>query len=499
MTDDTALSENKLITQDNKKCQVILSDPAIYKKLHNFLSFKTTGVEFTPAYQNGWNGITYLMNKSGVFFSGLAPKVRGFLEKHDVVFTEEDRRANLQLCSEIDLSKRLKKMEMEPRDYQQEIVDAALANRKGIIRACTGSGKTLCTGIITAKLNKPTIIYVIGLDLLEQFHALFSSLFDEPIGFIGNGVCDIHRINIASIWTISSALKIKKPIIDDDLDEKELAPSQIQSANILEMLQQTKVHIFDESHVITTDTIKSIFNKIDPEYIYGFSGTPFRDDGSELLINSILGEQIINVPASRLIAAGYLAQPIIKFARVPKTYIGTGTSNYQTVYKEYVTENIIRNKIIIENTKELLTKNYQVLVLFKHLQHGKNLRELFDSEEINYEYLSGNDALDKRLSVKASLLEHKTNLVLASSIFDIGIDISSLSGLVLAGGGKSSIRTLQRVGRVIRKSKGKKFAAIVDFYDDVRYLKGHTKIRHKIYKSEEGFKLMIPKNITDLK
>jgi len=491
--------ENKLIILDNKKCQVILSDPAVYKKLHNFLSFKTVGVEYTPAYQNGWNGITYLMNKSGTFFSGLAPKVRGFLEKHEVVFTEEDRRADLQHCSEIDLSKKLKELEMEPRDYQQEIVDAALANRKGIVRACTGSGKTLCTGIITAKINKPTIIYVIGLDLLKQFHALFSSLFDEPIGFIGNGVCNIHRINIASIWTISSALKIKTPVIDDDLDEKELAPNQIQSANILEMLQKTKVHIFDESHVITTDTIKSIFNKIDPEYIYGFSGTPFRDDGSELLINSILGEQIINVPASRLIAAGYLAQPIIKFARVPKTYIGTGTSSYQTVYKEYITENIIRNKIIIENTKELLNKNYQTLVLFKHLQHGKNLRELFDAENISYEYLSGNDALDKRLEVKERLLTKKSNLVLASSIFDIGVDIPSLSALVLAGGGKSSIRTLQRVGRVIRKSVGKKYAAIVDFYDDVRYLKGHTKIRYKIYKSEDGFRLMIPKNIIDLK
>lgn len=499
MTDDTALPENKLIIQDNKKCQIILSDPAIYKKLHHYLSFKTTGVEFTPAYQNGWNGINYLMNKNGVFFSGLAPKVRAFLHKNDVVFVEEDKRLPIVSNLAINLADKLKELKMEPRDYQQEIVAAALANRKGIVRACTGSGKTLCTGMIAASLNKPTIIYVIGLDLLEQFHSLFSSLFDEPIGFIGNGVCDIHRINVASIWTISSALKIKAPVIDDDLDEKELEPNQIQSAHILEMLKQTKVHIFDESHVITTDTIKSIFNKIDPEYIYGFSGTPFRDDGSELLINSILGEQIINVPASRLIAAGYLAQPIIKFARVPKTYIGSGTSSYQTVYKEYITENIIRNKIIIENTKELLNKNYQILVLFKHLQHGKNLRELFDAENIAYEYLSGNDALDKRLKVKERLLSKKSNLVLASSIFDIGVDIPSLSALVLAGGGKSSIRTLQRVGRVIRKSVGKKYAAIVDFYDDIRYLKGHTKIRHKIYKSEEGFKLMIPKNITDLK
>jgi len=165
------------------------------------------------------------------------------------------------------------------------------------------------------------------------------------------------------------------------------------------------------------------------------------------------------------------------------------------VYKEYITENIIRNNLIINNTKELLTKNYQVLVLFKHLQHGKNLCELFDKQNITYEYLSGSDPLEKRMKVKENLLSKKSNLVLASSIFDIGVDISSLSALILTGGGKSSIRALQRIGRVIRKFPGKKFAAIVDFYDDVKFLKTHSKKRYKIYSTETGFKIIVPKEL----
>jgi superfamily II DNA or RNA helicase len=487
---------NKLIILDNKKCQISLIDPSLHKKLHNYLSYKQIGVEYTQQFQNGWSGITYLLNKNGTFSSGLYSKVKDWLIRNEVSFIEEDRRASVEINSEINLTNKLQPLGIEPRDYQTEIVETALANRKGIVRAATGSGKTLCTALITAKLNKPTIIYVIGLDLLEQFHQLFSSLFDEPIGYIGNGVCDIHRINIASIWSVSSALKIKKPIAsDEEIDNDEAEPTQTQSEKIVEMLQTTKLHIFDESHVVTTDTIKSIFSKIDPEHIYGFSGTPFRDDGSELLINSILGEQIIDVPASRLIAAGHLAQPIIKFVKVPKTYIGSGTSSYQTVYKEYITENIIRNKLIVENTKELLTKKYQVLVLFKHLQHGKNLRELFDEEDIDYEYLSGSDSLETRLEVKENLLTKKSNLVLASSIFDIGVDIPSLSALVLCGSGRSSLRCIQRIGRIIRKYQGKKYAAVVDFYDDVRYLKGHSKIRHKIYASEKGFKIMSLKEL----
>ena len=489
----------EIIVNNNKFGKVVTDDEKKFNKLRNYLSFKPAGVEFTPAFKAGWNGITYLLDNNGNFLLGLLDKVKAFLEKNKINYTLIDNRPSLSKNESIDLSDKLKEFKFSTREYQQRIVDAAINNRKGIVRACTGSGKTLCAALIAAKLNKPIIVYVIGLDLLQQFHNLFSSLFNEKIGFIGNGVCEVARINIASIWTISSALKIKNPIMDDDEDdEKEIAPNQSQSEKILNILKNTKVHIFDESHVVTTNTIKQIYSKIDPEHIYGFSGTPFRDDNSDLLINGILGEQIVNVPASELVADGYLAQPIIKFTYVPKTFVSTGTTNYQTVYKEYIVENNIRNNLIVKNTQELLTKNYQVLVLFKQLQHGKILSQLFDDNGVKYEYLSGTDSLEARNQVKENLLTKKSNLVLASSIFDIGVDISSLSALVLAGGGKSSIRTLQRVGRVIRKFEGKKHAAIVDFYDDVRYLKGHSRRRYEVYKSETGFKLIIPATIKDL-
>lgn len=486
----------QLTIVNNKHAKITLPDQTLFNRLRRTLSYKTAGVEYTAAYKNGWDGVNYLLAKNGTFLLGLLNKVIDFLKINKVDYQLVDKREKLIINESIDLSINLNKYGYTARSYQQRIVDAAIANTKGIVRACTGAGKTLCTALITASLNKPTNIYVIGIDLLQQFHDLFSSLFNQPIGFIGNGICRIHTINIVSIWSVSSALRLKHSIVtDDELEEKETAPTQTQSEQIVRMLQSAKVHIFDESHVVTTDTIKNIFSKIDPEHIYGFSGTPFRDDGSDLLINGILGEQIVNVPASELIAEGHLAQPIVKFVRVPKTYIGTGTANYQTVYKEYITENIIRNNIIIDQVKDLLTKNYQVLVLFKHLQHGKNLCELFEQHQINYEYLSGTDSLEKRQETKQNLLSKKSNLVLASSIFDIGVDISSLSALVLAGGGKSSIRALQRIGRVIRKFPGKKYAAIVDFLDDVKYLKAHSKKRHKIYCTETGFKIIIPQDL----
>jgi superfamily II DNA or RNA helicase len=479
----------KIIILDNKKCQIFSEDTDLLKRLHTYLSFKLAGVEYTPAYQNGWNGITYLLSKSNKFNYGLLSKVESFLKDRNILYTVEDRRAHKSVNVELNIEDNLKRYKLIPRDHQIKICQAAYSNDRGIIRAATGSGKTLCTALITAKLNKPTIVYVIGLDLLDQFYKLYCKLFNEPIGYIGNGVCNIKRINIASIWTIGRSLKLDtKDIIDDDDggdNEKELDENN--RVEILNLLNETKVHIFDESHVVTTNTISEIYKNINPEHMYGFSGTPFRDDNSDLQINGILGEQIIDISASELIDKNLLAMPLIKFYTVPKMSV---SSTYPTVYKEYIVENSVRNDMIVRLAQELINKKYTPLVLFKQIRHGDILLEKFLEKNIKCEMLYGNDSLDRRNEVKDKLVKKEINLILASTIFDLGLDLPELNALILCGGGKSRIRALQRIGRVIRAAPGKKFAAVVDFYDQVKFLKKHSTIRYGVYLSEPGFKVI---------
>ena len=109
--------------------------------------------------------------------------------------------------------------------------------------------------------------------------------------------------------------------------------------------------------------------------------------------------------------------------------------------------------------------------------------------------LYGNDNLDRRTEVKTLLVDKKINVILASTIFDLGIDIPELNALVLCGSGKSTIRALQRIGRVIRFLPNKKYAAVVDFYDQVKFLKKHSQLRADIYSSEDGFKVILCKEM----
>src|ERR1700690_826665 len=161
---------------------------------------------------------------------------------------------------------------------------------------------------------------------------------------------------------------------------------------------------------------------------------------------------------------------------------------YTAVYKEYIVENEIRNNLIVKLSKELIDKKYTPLVLFKQIKHGEILFEKLQEIGIKCAMLYGNDSLDKRNEIKDQLIKGKINLIVASTIFDIGLDLPELNALILCSGGKSSIRALQRIGRVIRPMPGKKYAAVVDFFDQVKFLKKHSMIRYKIYSAEDGFK-----------
>jgi superfamily II DNA or RNA helicase len=483
---------NQITILNNKTCKLSTDNMDLRSIIYASLSFKLNGVEYTQAYQNGWDGKTYLLTKKNEFPSGLLNTVQQIIKDNGQEVSIVDNRNPITNAAPLDISAKLTILGKIPRDYQTDVLNAALANRKGIIRACTGAGKTLCMAMVTAALNKPTIIFVIGIDLLKQIHDFFSSIFDEPIGFVGNGVCDIHRINIVSIWTVGKALNIKDIVFDADEMEKEDFNKE-NEVLIKEMLKKTPIHLFDECHTITCDTVRSLVKYIDPERIFGFSGTPFRDDNSDLLITGILGEKIIDISASKLIEQGVLIQPIIKFLSVP--YMSAGTKKYQEVYKEYIVENNVRNKMIVSSTKSLIEKGYSPLVLFKQIKHGKILSELFDETGIKYTMLYGNDTLEKRTQVKQDFIDKKIDVILASTIFDLGIDLPSISALVLCGGGRSSIRCLQRIGRAIRYFDGKKQVAVVDFYDQIKFLKGHSKIRYNVYKSENGFKILPSKEM----
>lgn len=489
----------KILRYDNS-CQIINEDDSdfILKVLDNELSFTIQGAEFSKAFkgytnergeQITWDGKKHLLSGDLRFPVGLLDRVINIYTKHKKPLEIEDCRRNVSKSEPIDILEKLKLQGKTPRQYQLDAVDTAVKYNRGIVRMATGAGKTLCMALLTARLGKSTIIYVIGKDLLYQIYDLFSSLFDEEIGFIGDGKCEIKRINIVSVWSVGKVFGIKDLTTDDD-DSKEQEISKEKYRSIKEMLLNTQTHIIDECQMASCETIQTIAANTKAEYFYGFSASPWRDDNSDLLIEAVLGSRIVDIGAKKLIDAGFLVKPIIKFISVPP-YNGKKSSHYKTIYKNYITVNKVRNEMITKATISLVNQGFKTLVLFENIAHGKILKEMI-CKHVRCELLSGKDSSDKRKNVCDKLQNGEIDCIIASKIFVAGVDLPILSGLVNAGGGKASVSTIQKIGRILRLYPGKKIAAVIDFADQVPYLREHSERRREIYETE-GFELTWPK------
>ena len=465
-------------------------DEEILGALDTELSFKLLGAEFSQAYKGytndlgefvTWDGKRHLLSPSGKFPVGLLPRVMDFYAAKNMRPMIIDERPPIERSTPLDITNNLRAIGKEARPYQEHAANAAVATDRGIIRLATGGGKTLIAALITAKLGKPTIVYVIGKDLLYQTQDVFSKIFHEPIGIVGDGKCEIRSINVATVWSVGQALGLKNNItLDDDGEpEKKIDPDKFRK--IKEMLLNSAVHIMDECHLAACDTVQVIARNIKAEYVYGMSASPWRDDGADMLIEAFLGRKIVDVSARELIKQGYLVPPSIRFiAPMPYQF---KSGKYPSIYSRYIVENEQRNSMVVKATKSMVEQGFVPLVLFHTIKHGD---VLFDhmKKTVPTGLLSGKDSAKQREKIKDELESGKIKCLVASKIFDIGVDLPILSGLVIAGAGKSSVRALQRIGRVIRPYKGKKMSAIIDFADQAPYLSQHSEIRREIYESE---------------
>ena len=94
------------------------------------------------------------------------------------------------------------------------------------------------------------------------------------------------------------------------------------------------------------------------------------------------------------------------------------------------------------------------------------------------------------LKVLDMLSTGEIDLLIATSHVDEGVDISGLDACILACGGYNDRRLIQRVGRVLRKSKNGNYAYIIDFTDkNSRVLSKHSNFRLKMYKESIGVPL----------
>lgn len=434
------------------------------------LRYRSKGYWFSPAYQNGhWDGYRSLLTRGGTFPTGLLPRVEAALTKRDIPYCI----TVLTPPASAPQPKRWQ-LRVDLRDYQEEAVAVALKEKRGIFQMATGSGKTEVMIAITAALGLNTLVLVTNRDLALQTAKRFSDrLTGAEVGVFGAGRHTLADVTIATFQALRSFMRADLPAARAALAAYDVVHS-------------------DECHQLPTSTYLPLVLSIPAQYRFGWSATPFKKDdrAGELQLIGATGKVIIHLSPEDAVQAGTSVPTSVTMlqwasgepmASWPAHRFDVDDScfgSYAELYRKAVVENAPRNAAVIGAAQALAQAGRPTLVLVTSIEHGAAL-----SRELSVPFAHGSSDMATRKNALQALRDGSEHIIIASTIFDQGIDVPELSGLVIAGGGKAHHVVVQRVGRGSRTSEGKERLEVIDLFDThSRILWRHAKARRKAYK-----------------
>lgn len=414
------------------------------------------GYQFMKKYRKGrWDGYISLMHSFHEFPTGLLDPVVDYLRSkgYTVDLVQQERfpfsPVEPDFLNGITL-----------RDYQIEAANELLSAGRGVAKMATNSGKTEVMAAIIKALNFPkTLVVLHRKELLHQTAQRFEDRLGIRVGKIGDNEWDLEDVTIAMVQTLSSRDGHWK----------------FSDNNLL---------MIDECHLASSNQMLDAIRKIPGQYRFGFSGTPLKHDVlSDMKLISITGDIVYEIRNEFLIDEGYSAEPIVRIYTIEDHDKDNWELPYSEAYKKLIVENETRNNKISIIAEQAYARSKIVLILVSHIKHGKILFEKIHPEGTIF--VNGRDTSAYRESVLDLMKKVHKGIFIASPIFDEGIDVPGVDMVILACGGKSHVKLLQRIGRGLRRKEGRNVLDVIDFIDDSnKYLLRHSEDRIDTYVDE---------------
>lgn len=361
------------------------------------------------------------------------------------------------------------------RDYQLEAVEACVREKRGIIKAPTGSGKGDMIVAVVKRLPGRWLFLVHRDNLISQQ----AKRYKRYTGLIAN---EMSRTEPSS-WRIVSGLNMMTlqslaAGLRSDREGAKAALSQLDGV------------IVDEAHVAPADVYYSAIMSCSAEFRLGFSGTPLdRSDNRSLMAIACLGRVIYSVKPQALIDRGFLAAPTITMTTCRQPRVEGQRVSYHEAYDELIMDSEARNDAVIRLAQ---AAPKPCMVFVTKVDHGKLLTRLLRVEGVETEFVWGEKKKEAREAAVERLERGDSEVLVASVVFQEGVDIPSLASVVIASGGKSIIAALQRVGRGMRSDGGKKLTfEVYDLLDlGTPMLERHSRRRMNTY-VREGYSTFV--------
>ena len=426
--------------------------------LYRLYSEKSPGYQYSPSYKRRqWDGKIHFISRNGIFKTGLLEKVLEDLKKIKCVPELEYSYKKQVTHNSYDIKP------FSLYDFQQKLITKALQNHRGIVKAPTGSGKTLImAALIKAWAGKKMVLLFNAKQLLTQTYDFLT----DTCGMDNIGLCfgEGYIYGDIMLCTVQSIEKI----LETHLEEAE-------------------VLMVDECHEFANGKTTLAALKAFPKALYrlGFTATPPSDIIPKLNLEGSLGPLWASVSTSDLVDEGKLTKPIIQL--INRNYTASGLDedkSYLEVYDDYIVNNEERNNKIKEIVNDIRKQNERarILILTKSLDHGRTLENLLGGD---CEFLEGADSVGQRYNAISRFRGcRKSSILIGTKILQTGINIEEITHFINARGMKSEIATLQALGRALRRHDSKEVVYIYDFMDKEKYLGNHSRARKRHYENE---------------
>ena len=468
--------------EKNKKYAIVQGD--LFDDIREHFSVKNEAAKFTKRFNPFVPDRQYVITPTGRFDPGLFSEIEKYLSSKnysgtincdDLTFKHEIKPALMGWSGDPRYSTDWFPLNIEPRDYQKDIVKVCMEHGRGTVVLATAGGKTLTMASLISRIAP-----LYGKD--------FKCLLIVPNrGLVQQTFDDFNQYNVpfsVSKWTGDNALDLSANVIIANLQILQSDSSDLDWIEFVNLL------VVDEIHGLRRDNqFNKIIKKIKTPHRFGFTGTLPDNLLDQWNIIGKIGRVIYEKGSYQLRQEGYISPVTAQIIKVGYknpiiTYDKTAISAHYRAEMDYIINSKFRNDLVSKLTQGV---SNNCLVLVDFIEHGLALEKACKERCIGKQvfFIRGSVEVDDREKVKM-FMENNSNIVVVaiSKIFSTGINIKNLHYIILAGGGKAKIKTVQTIGRGLRLHSTKTKLTLIDLADQLEYGIRHAQKRQEIYKNE---------------
>jgi len=457
------------------------------KSLHKKYKIQVPNARFLPSVKLGrWDGCTPFFSLPGATYVNLLPEIIDYLDNCGVEIELEDRRTNTMNFTFAPVDENsfnhrcwgkghaLAGQPIILRDYQVTAINTFLENPQGVGCLPTGSGKTLVSAALSQRVEQygRSILIVPSKTLVEQTEEDYLNLGLDVGVYFGERK-EFNRKHTICTWqSLGILLKNTKNGLAD--------------ITIHEFLDGVVCVIGDECHIVGADILKSLLTGVmaNIPVRWGMTGTIPKEDFQRMSLIVSLGNVIQTLTARALQDAGVLSNCDVHVKQF-QDY-----KEYKTYPDElkYLSENNDRLETVA-NMIEQISQSGNTLVLVPRIATGKHLASMIP----NSVFVQGaTKTVDRKIEFDEIKISTNKVIVATYGVASVGINLPRIFNLVMFEPGKSFVKTLQSIGRGLRKAHDKDHVDIYDVCSSCKFSKRHLG-RRKAFYAEAGYPFKIEK------